>query len=219
MEFLLNDMRASEPVFNARLPVETGTAEYAGKKAPNPAELADYRFEQMAFPLEGGRQFLRLRKPLTLVIDRETLRFTVKDWGIAMDCLHLAQLPREVVRRFLRLLSAAENEALTETDEADWLRISDYVDFQQFSIERSAPHYLEGTLRSVAGVVIVEWHDGSRETLDRDVARGLSEVNPGERFSAFVRLGKGNKALAIERVSLLSSPNEEEDWGSWPVKG
>lgn len=189
-------------------------AEKHWKMATKPS----FVFEQRILSLEGGRQLLRLKKPLELQIDPDTMRFTVTDWGIEMDYLDLPKLPREVARRFVRLLNAAENENLTGVDQADWLRISDYVDFQRFYIDRSAPRYMEGTLRSNANVVIVEWHDGSRETVDWHVARALSEVNPGERFSVFVKLGIGDKAMFMERVSLLGTPSAEEDWESWPKK-
>lgn len=161
---------------------------------------------------------LKLQKPLDLRINRETFRFKVTDWGIEVDCLELSKLPREIARRFLFLMTAAENERLSEQDQADWLRISDYVDFQHFTIERSAPRYMEGILITKASIVIVEWHDGSRERLNRDAARALSEVNPGERFSAFVKLGKDDQSLAIERVSLLGASDAKEDWESWPAK-
>lgn len=218
MEYLLHNLVSSEPIFNAPVTVEACEAEYAGRKAPEAADLSNYVFEQTVFPLEGGNLLLRLRKPLVLALKSDSLRFTVTDWGIEMDCPHLWQLPREVARRFLLLLSAAEEDRLTEQEKADWVRISDYVDFQHFCIDRSGPRYMEGTLRSNASVVIVEWHDGNRETLDQGVAQALSEVNPGERFSAFVKLGANDKAVAIERVSLLGSPSEQEDWQSWPRK-
>ena len=204
--------------FNRPIPIEAKEAEYSGKRAPTQEGFLVFAFEQTLIPLEGGRQALKLRKPLHLRINPDTLRFSVEDWGIEMDRLQLPQLPRAAARRFLFLLNAAENESLTETDQAAWLRISDYVDFQEFSIDRSAPRYMEGTLRSNASVVIVEWHDGSRETLDWGVAQALSEVNPGERFSAFMKLGKGDKALAVERVSLRTSSSAKEDWESWPTK-
>lgn len=153
-----------------------------------------------------------------LQIDPATLRFSVKDWGIEMDCLQLAQLPRELARKFLRLLSAAESENLTEAEQAEFITISDYIDFQEFSITRSAPRYMEGTLQARSNTVIVEWHDGSREVLNWEVSRALSEIDPGERFSAFVKLGKDDKALALERVSLLRCPAENEDWETWPKK-
>ena len=218
MEFLLHNPRSTEPIFNVPMAIETGVAEYHSKKAPIEAEYGFYIFEQKIIPLEGGRQLLRLRKPLLLKINPETLKFTVNDWGIEMDCLQLGNLPREVARQFLKFLHEAENENLSEVDQAYWLRISDYVDFQQFSIERSAPRYMEGIRQGKGDLVIVEWHDGTRETLDRSAAQALTEINPGERFSAFVKLGKNDKTISIERVSLLGPAESTENWESWPTK-
>lgn len=194
----------------------TVQAEYAGKREPTPDALSSFTFEQKIIPLEGGNQTLRLRKPLELLIDPASLHFTVKDWGIEMDCLKLGELPRQVARKFMRLLNAAENERLTEHEQAEWLAISDYLDFQQFSIDRAAPRYMEGVLRTRGELVIVDWHDGSTDRLVRRTARALSDLNPGERFSAFVKLGRDDQPLAIERVSLLGEPEKEDDWGSWP---
>lgn len=129
----------------------------------------------------------------------------------------MIRLPRAAVRKFLFLLDLAETENLTRLDKATWLRICDWVDFQQFSIDCAAPHYAEGMLCSRGKLTVVEWCNGCRETLDWHVAQALREVDPGERFSAFVKLGKDNKALAIERVSLLS-PVKMDGWESWPAK-
>ena len=205
--------------FNRPVPQVVVEAEYSGRQAPRQEAFRQFAFDQTLITLEGGRSRLRLRKPLMLRIDPAKLRFVVSDWGIEMDCLQLGELPRELGRKFLRLLSAAESERLTEAEQAEFLRISDYVDFQDFSISRSAPRYMEGTLLNRSQTVSVEWHDGSREVLDWCIARALHEVDPGERFSAFVKLGHNAKTLAIERVSLLPKPAENEDWETWPRKG
>ena len=214
MHFVADMPKSPDFDFNRPIRVEAVEAEYAGKRDPSQGALQSFTLDQRVIPLEGGRQLLMLQKPLELRIDPATVRFTVADWGIEMDCLQLAELPRELARRFLILLRAAEDERLTEQEQADWLRVCDYVDFQRFSIDRSTPRYMEGTLRTRASTVIVDWHDGSHETLDSAAARILSEVNPGERFSAFVKLGKGDKTLALERVSLLAHPAQNEDWES-----
>ncbi len=210
--------RAPSFDFNRPVSQTVAEAEYSGRQAPSQDAFHQFAFDQAFLTLEGGQSQIRLRKPLMLQIDPTTLRFTVKDWGIEMDCSGLAQLPRELARKFLRLLSAAEVEGLTESEQADFVGICDYVDFREFSINRSAPRYMEGTLRSRGQTTSVEWHDGSQEVLDWSVARALSEVNLGERFSAFVRLGVEDKSLALERVSLLRGPSESEDWETWPKK-
>lgn len=204
--------------FTRPVPQLVAEAEYSGKEAPSAEALHQFEFEQKLITLEGGHSQIRLRKPLLLQIDPNTLKFAVKDWGIQMECVQLDKLPRELARKFLRLWSAADSENLTEAEQADFVRIADYVDFQEFSISRSTPHYMEGTLHHRGNTVLVEWHDGSREVLDWAVSRALNEVDPGERFSAFVKLGKENNSLAIERVSLLRSPADNEDWEMWPKK-
>jgi hypothetical protein len=190
------------------------TVDYVGKeKRKQFSEFHAFEFEQTCFPLENGRMSLRLRKPLKLLIDLDSLQFEVEGWDVKMDCAQLPQLPREVARKFLQFLRGAEAETLSEQEQATWARMLDYADFKQFSIDRSPPRYMEGRLESNAQVTIVEWHDGNRETLDWKVARALSEVNIGERFSAFVKLGDGNKPIAMERISLLpaaSEPAEDE---------
>lgn len=204
--------------FNRSLPHALVQAEYLGRQAPSQEALHQFEFDQTFITLEGGQTQFRILKPLILQIDPKTLRFSVKDWGIEMDCLHLAQLPRELARKLLRMLDDAESERLSEAAQAELVRITDYIDFREFSISRSAPRYMEGTLQSRNQTVTVEWHDGTREVLDWLVGRALSEVDPGERFSAFVKLGKDDKTLSMERVSLLRAASENEDWETWPKK-
>src|SRR5690348_4325355 len=114
-------------------------ASYSGKHIPTFDAFENFVFEHSVIPMEGGKLSLRLSKPLTLKMDPRNLRFKVQDWGIEMDYLSLPQLPREVARRFIQLFNSAENERLTENVQADWLRVLEYVDFKQFSIDRSAP--------------------------------------------------------------------------------
>lgn len=216
MEFLTQKRPASPPEFNVPPYAEVGEVLKAKEQ---PDFLSEFEFTQTMIPLEGGQQSLRLLKPLHLKIT-PNLRFTVKDWGIEMDCLHLPELPRAVARRFLTLWSAAENEMLTEQDNADWVKISDYIDFRQFTVDRSPPRYLEGWLRSNRELCIVEWHDGKRETLQRKAARALGDINEGERFAAHVKLGKNDETIGVERVSLLGSSSDfsKEEWSAWPKK-
>jgi hypothetical protein len=216
MEFLIQSRPSSPPEFNAPRYAYVGQSLKADKQ---PAHLTEFEFAQTVIPLEGGQQCLRLLKSLRLTIN-ETLEFEVQDWGIKMDCLKLPELPRELARRFLFLLSAAENEQLTEKDQADWVKISDYIDFRQFSVDRSPPRYQEGLMQSNKEKVIVVWHDGTRESLPPKVARALGDINVGERFSAHVKLGKNDETIGLKRVSLLgpASGLAEEDWSAWPTK-
>jgi hypothetical protein len=216
MEFLTPSRQANTPEFNAPPLVQVGEPL---KAKDQPSFLSEFQFTQTMIPLEGGQQSLRLLKPLRLKINPE-LRFTVSDWGIEMDCLQLPELPRELGRRFLFLLNAAENEQLTEQDQADWLRISDYIDFCQFSMDRSPPRYQEGVLHRNNVKCLVIWHDGTREALSEKASRALGDINVGERFAAHVKLGRNDETIAIERVSLLGRASEfsKEDWSAWPRK-
>ena len=216
MEFLTQSRPSNSLDFNAPRYVDVGQPLKADKQ---PARLTEFEFAQRVIPLEGGQQCLRLLKSLHLNIN-EALEFEVQDWGIKMDCVKLMDLPREVARRFLFLLSAAENEQLTEKDQADWVRISDYIDFRQFSVDRSPPSYQEGVLQSNKGKCIVVWHDGTREALPQKAARALGDINDGERFAAHVKLGKNDETIGLERVSLLGPASEfsKEEWSAWPKK-
>ncbi len=214
MQVLAERRKVHGPVFNREDVRHRVSAEYSGKHQPVAEAFTTFVFEQRAFPLEGGRAALRLLKPLQLKVNIDSAKFTVGDWGIEMDIADLPKLPRAVTRLFIRLLHAADNEALTEEEQARWLKITDYVDFQQFTIDRSPPRYMEGRLRTQGEARMVEWHDGQTERLESGVARALSDVEPGERFGAFVKLGKNDRTIDIERVSLL--PAVAPEWESWP---
>ena len=217
MQFQTLPQRTYPPEFNELGSVESYEERITAKEQPK--HLGEFQLTQTIIPLEGGQHCLRLLKPLLLKVSQD-LRCEVQDWGIEVDYLEVPQLPRAVARRFLFLLSAAENEQLTEKDQADLVKISEYVDFRQFSADRSPPRYQEGVVRSNQEKVIVEWHDGTKESLPWSAARALEEVNIGERFAAHVKLGMGDQTIAIERVSLLGPAADfsKEDWSAWPKK-
>lgn len=191
--------------------------DYKGKVTPTEEVLREAIFESYYIPLEGGQQTVKLLTPLKLQMDYGKMTFKVVDWGIELNFSKLGELPREVARRFLKLLNAAENDQLTEQDQSYFLLISKYIDFQQFSIQRNVAVYAEGKLASNAEITVVIWSNGNREKLDRPVAQALSEVDLGERFSAMVKFGKDNKAVKIESVALLPQIGSDEDWKSWPT--
>ena len=169
---------------------------------PIPDTPRKFRFPQQIIPLDGGRTLLRLHQPLTLLMNQRTLEFDVEGWNIHMPCAQVDEVPRQIARRFLTLFSKADAGAITSAERIEWLGILDRVDFTQFSVERAAPHYVEGTLQKKQPA-IVEWHDGTIEQISASLAAAFYPLDPGDRFSAFVKLGKGNHALHIERVCLL----------------
>jgi hypothetical protein len=171
---------------------------------PAPKLLKTYRFPQQLIPLDGGKTLLRLRKPLQLFVNQKTLEFDVEDWGIRMHCADVADLPRQIARRFLQLFSKADSRVLSGQETEEWLRILDQVDYTQFCVERSAPHYVEGTLIKKHPLT-VEWHDGTTEHLPPTHASVFYPLDHGDQFSAFVKLGRENAVISIERVALIPS--------------
>ena len=87
--------------------------------------------------------------------------------------------------------------------EQDWLHVLDEVDYTQFCVDRAAPHYVEGTLLRHTPVCRVEWHDGEFENLNPQAATALRFLEAGQRFGAFVKLGKANEVKSIERVTMV----------------
>jgi hypothetical protein len=167
-----------------------------------PKATHSYRFNQRLFPLDDGRTLLRLHYPLTLLLDRRTMQFEVQDWGVQMDTAQAYDLPRQIARRFLTFFGKANSQSLTEPEKLQWLRICDQVDVAHFNADRSAPHYTEGTLKK-KNPLTVEWHDGVKENLANRLAANFHPLEEGDNFSAFVKMGKGNETLNVERVSIL----------------
>jgi hypothetical protein len=172
----------------------------AVEKAPK--EIHTYRFPQMFFPLDDGRTLLRLNQSLSLSLDKRSMVFEVKDWGIHMEAGRAHELPTQIARRFLTLFGKADSQTLTPEEKIQWLKICDQVDVAQFNVDRSAPHYMEGKVKRKQPLT-VEWHDGTSEHLPDRLAANFHPLEAGDTFSAFVKLGKGNTALAIERLSIL----------------
>jgi len=164
--------------------------------------IRTYDFPQQLIPLDGGKTLLRLRAPLRLAVDRITLEFDVENWGIRMRCDDVHELPRQIARRFLHLFSRADARVLSNQEQADWLKILDQVDYTQFSVERAAPHYVEGTLLKKRPLT-VEWHDGVVEHLPASHSPVFFPLDEGDRFSAFAKLGKDNEVYSIERLALI----------------
>jgi hypothetical protein len=172
----------------------------AVEKAPK--EIHTYRFPQMFFPLDDGRTLLRLNHPLSLMLDKRSMVFEVKDWGIFMETAKAHELPNQIARRFLTLFGKADSQTLTEEEKIQWLKICDQVDVAQFNVDRSAPHYMEGKVKRKSPLT-VEWHDGTSEQLPARLAANFHPLETGDNFSAFVKMGKANVSLAIERLTIL----------------
>jgi hypothetical protein len=167
-----------------------------------PGNFVEYSFPQTLVPLDGGKTLLRLRSAPRLRVDNRSRQFEVQDWGIQMPCSDVHDLPRQMARRFLDLFGKSERGMLSADERGAWITVLDQIDWTQFNIDRAAPHYAEGTLLRRQPTV-VQWSDGVTEKLEPMVAPALQAFEPGELFSAFVKLGRDNKALSMERVLLI----------------
>jgi len=177
----------------------------SGQTAPDPIRLRYFTYRQTAFPVDGGRILLRTREPLRLMVDEQSLYFDVEGWGIRLPCVQAHDLPRQVVRTFLKLESMAADRALSHAETQQWLQILDLVDYQQFCMDRAAPHYVEGRLidHEIGQAALVEWADQTMAKIPSRIATALSMLLPGEHFSAFVKFGQDNEPCFIESVNFL----------------
>jgi hypothetical protein len=167
-----------------------------------------YVYRRTVLPIEGGRVLLRFTQNPIVEVDPSTRECEALGWDIRMPCDKVENLPKEMARRFLDLFSKADAGRLTKGERSSWLKILDHVDFVAFSVDRAAPHYLEGTLERMEPVCIVEWHDGERQRIDWQVARAFSALRAGDQFGAYVKLGKDNSVRSIERIVLLATDGE-----------
>ncbi len=170
---------------------------------PEKVERPIFLFRRWVLPIEGGKVLLRLTQPLQVAVNPRTMECEVLGWDVRMPVGTVEEIPKALARRFLQLFSKADAEQLDEKDRGYWMNILDQVDFPAFTVDRAAPHYVEGTLRRAGPPCMVDWHDGEREKIDPHVARALGCLTSGDDFGAYVKLGMDNRALSIERVVLL----------------
>lgn len=178
---------------------------WVSSEEPNSETWMEADSEIKVLPIEGGNLLLRLYAPATLQINYQSKECRVDGWNLTVPLYEVHTLPRMMARRFLGLFSKAEESNLTEADEHDWVNIIQQIDYTSFSVDRAAPQYLEGVIVQKSPIFRVEWHDGEKEKLDPKVAASLSNLDKGENFGAFVKLGRNNKAKSIERISKLAN--------------
>jgi hypothetical protein len=139
-------------------------------------------------------------------VDPTTMRCGVTEWGVNLPVTEVADLPNRLARQFLTLFSKADRNSLDHEESDQWLRIVDQVDYRRFCIDRAAPQYVEGTVETKQpNFVRVRWYDAMPENIEFPVASALNVLKKGDEFGAYVKLGLDNKAMSIERLTLLSA--------------
>ena len=178
----------------------------ASSEKPKEGIKTTFTFPKRILQIEPGRLQLRLTASPEVEVDPSGLMCEVVDWGVRLPTRQVEQLPSAMARRFLELFSKADQGRLEESEEMEWIRVLERVDFQDFCIARAQPHYMEGELIARQHrTVRVEWHDGCRETLGSSASRALAHLAVGDCFGAWVKLGKDNEPISIENVSILPS--------------
>lgn len=162
-----------------------------------------YTYRKSVLPLDGGKLLLRLWDSPQVQVDPHTLMCEVLEWGVNIPRAEIHDIDRRMARQFLDLFSKADAQRLTEAESATWMRILDQVDYASFCTERAAPHYVEGTLLRKQPVWRIEWHDGEKVNIPSAAAAALRVLNDGDRFGAFIKLGRDNEVKTIERVVVL----------------
>lgn len=177
---------------------------WASSVLPDSHRVTIGELETQYLQIESGELLLRLVHPAKLEINHTTRTCKVVGWDVQVPIYESYTLPRMMGRRFLDLFSKAEEGRLGEEEEKIWIQILDQVDYTAFSIDRSPPQYMEGTLIRHTPVCRVEWHDGQIDNLSAQVATTISILDPGEEFGAFVKLGKNNHIQSIKQISKLA---------------
>jgi hypothetical protein len=176
------------------------------RKEPGKERFSEFRFDQKVFGWEGGKFKLRLKEFLVVTLDPNTVRVRVKDWGIELNVGSAGDLPKLIVRRFLSLWSKAQNDMLSDADAECWETIVGIVDMQDFAVQQSQPRYIEGQLLSLGEVPRVKWHDGATSFIPRQFAEYFDILTEGEFFSAYVKFGRNDEPLSVERILPISAP-------------
>lgn len=180
--------------------------ELKATKEPTSQIRQTFAFRKTVLQMEPGRLQLKLTAPPMIAVNATTLECEVVGWDVFIHAREAENIPRAMTRRFLDLFSKADTGRLDEREQQCWVNILDQIDFQAFCIDRAAPHYMEGVIVTrQPNFTRVEWHDGTRENLEPRVARSLAFLESGDEFGAFVKLGRDNKAMHIENVTILAT--------------
>jgi hypothetical protein len=186
--------------------VHRAPREFKATKEPTSQIRRAFALQKSVLQLEPGRLQLKLTAPPLIAVNPNTLECEVLGWDVYMSASEAENIPRAMTRRFLELFSKADIGRLEEHEQQCWVNILDQIDYQAFCIDRAAPHYMEGlVVTRQPNFTLVEWHDGTREKLEPHVARSLAFLECGDEFGAFVKLGRDNKALQIENITILET--------------
>ena len=149
----------------------------------------------------GGDRYLPLKKPITTTYVSPT-RLRVVDWNVEFDVeddfRHL------IARKYLEMLSKAENDLLSDLEQDEWLKLIQYVDYNEFKSQFEPARYVW------AKVVLAEFAP-SLLTTDGTILKflgslksmGLNWLQNGDVVSCRVIFTPDNYIENIRDVELI----------------
>jgi hypothetical protein len=165
------------------------------------------------FWVEKGSVPLRVRKPLKLRY-RDTDAgevIQVMGWDIEVQSDAADSLNRLIPRKFLDLFSKSQRRALTPQEDKLFAEICETVDYRSFATRRASLRYREAKLVRKHPILSVEFSNGSKETLNRDLLNILDVLEVGDWFSAQWRIGVAGEPVHIERLEIIPDPQSLPD--------
>jgi len=180
--------------------------------------VARYTYKQRFFSPDCGRTVIELYDYPRLEVDKSNSTFAVEGWNISLPLDQIADLSRQICRKFVTLWGKAQRRCLSVGEHDEWLGVLDKVDYTEFSIERSEARVYEGLLLRKRPILHVEWSDGERVKLPQRFAGELEIVDPGELFTARVRLGRNEQIQSLENVIIIGREENvmEGVFADWP---
>ncbi len=160
--------------------------------------------DQTVFPIEPG-QTIKANQTLKLGYRRDKETLEVIGWGVAVDLGQYADIPRLVARRFLELFSKAMSRTATEQEIEVFEFVCQQVDYRSFVAARALPRYREAFLLVKEPHLQIEFRDGSKEKLSRDLSPHFRLLEPGDRFSALFKLDRSGAVVAVSNIAFLQA--------------
>lgn len=149
----------------------------------------------------GGDRYLPLKKPLSTTYVSPT-RLKVVDWNVEFDVED--DVRHLIARKYLEMLAKAENDLLSESEQDEWLRLIQYVDYNEFKGQFETARYVwaKVILTDLAPSLLTT--DGTTLIFLRSLkSPGLNWLQNGGVVSCRVIFTEDNYIENIQDVELI----------------
>lgn len=160
------------------------------------------------FWVEEGTVPLHVLKPIRIrYYEKPTGDFLeVVGWDVQIPLTRSDDLPKLVPRRFLELFSKAQDQSLSEKEDAAFSEVCRQVDYRRFCASRRSSQYREARLIRKNRNLCVEFSHGSREELPPTILKKFHVLEEGDFFSGYFHLNSEGEVIDVERIQLLEDP-------------